>query len=637
MTLPAEPRRPRRVGPAPAGVVVLLVVVLLASGTAGLAVDRRRAAERGTQDQLAERARAGPSTLSPLAVTDRLVIRRPNLVLDVRSRRDSAANRTREAWALRTGRTRRPAPMPAPAEGGSGPAQAHVGGLAAEPSAAAGLLPGILAGLVTFILMAAGWRWFERRHRPVRDALSLLARDDEQAWHTVVDRLSKGDQPPKEPAAQFALAYARARLGRLTEASAVLAATPTASQDPAALHLDLWLKLEQQQFEEATTLWERAASEKLMDHEESCRLASLAYLALARQSLADGDIAQALHRFDQVRDLRVLNERVPDTAARYWTLHGMDKLLDQDPRAAREAFRRADAATADADPEGTLLARLGVLLCDWRATEGASTDDLDRRLGAMVEAVRADQGLFPADRQRLLRDLALWQTVARVAAWKRRTVPGRGLAPQELEDLRAAVAEVRSHDPTMPDPDLIEGLILYFLADPGDGPARERALRQIRRAADGGVTLQEVLDLLEEPAGAADGVDEYLSLLGGYLQDSRVPPTTRWRVRRHLGRFGRVQRLLETDLRGGDQELAPSVADLKARGELLQERVGSLLLPELSTVDPDQARQVHEQLRRLERSLVLLSRAIDRVTQLEEQLVVLTGELLLADEPAGRS
>jgi rhodanese-related sulfurtransferase len=253
VTVPAAPRRPHRVGLAPAGVVVLLVLVLLAGGTAGLVAGRRRAAERETQDYLAERARAGAFTLSPLAVTDRLVTRRPTLILDVRSRREFADVRLRSARnlplpdllaggsddlgalpivvvdrdgtaavegmvflrlagkpafamtggmdqlqrllarpssiprrsaaAAREGQLRalltERARGPMAAGGGSSPAQVPDGEGTAEPPASPGLLPGILAGLVAFSLLVIGWRWFERRHHPVQDALSLLARDDE--------------------------------------------------------------------------------------------------------------------------------------------------------------------------------------------------------------------------------------------------------------------------------------------------------------------------------------------------------------------------------------------------------------------------------------------------------------------------
>jgi rhodanese-related sulfurtransferase len=253
VTARARPARPPRPGFAPAAVLGLLVLVLLTGATAGLVAGRRQAAEREAQDYLAERTRAGAFTLSPLAVTERLVTHRPTSILDVRSHREFAGVRLRgarnmplpellagrpedlgarpivvvdrdgtaavegmvflrlagkpafamtggmdqlqrllarpssiprrSAAAAREGQLRalltERARGPMAAGGGSSPAQVPDGEGTAEPPASPGLLPGILAGLVAFSLLVIGWRWFERRHHPVQDALSLLARDDE--------------------------------------------------------------------------------------------------------------------------------------------------------------------------------------------------------------------------------------------------------------------------------------------------------------------------------------------------------------------------------------------------------------------------------------------------------------------------
>jgi rhodanese-related sulfurtransferase len=546
-------------------------------------------------------------------------------------RRSPAAGHERQVRALLIGRDRRRSPADAPAVG------APEAGETRAP-ASAGMLPGVVAGLVVFLVLAVGWRWYEQRRRPVRDAFSLLDRDDETSWHVAAERLSRGSGSQRYPEAFFGLAYARARLGQLKEASTIIQALPPSSRrEPALLHLDLWLKIEQQQHEAAATLWERTANERLQDHEESRRLAAHAFLALAREALAARDLDQALHRFEQVRGLGVLVERIPDTVGDYRILFGIEKLLEGDVTAAREAFWKAEEA-GEQDGGGSPLPRLGVLLCDWRQADGTPDADFDRRLDAVIEAVRAAARPDAAEQERLLRDLLLWRAVATIAGWKRDLSPGQGLPGEEQQRFQAAVAEVRDADPAMPDPDLLEGLVGYFLAEPGDRAARDRALHQLDLACDRGVILQDVQELLEGPVVADGGVEQYLSsVLGGYLRDTRVPSAARWQVRRHLSRFDRVQRLLEEDMRGADREFAASVDDLEARGQLLQERVSTLLLPELAKVDPERAEEVRGWLRRLQRNVALLSRAADAFTELEQRLVVLTGEFLLQDERGARA
>jgi rhodanese-related sulfurtransferase len=725
VTAPNAPRRRvrGRGGLAPAGVAVLLVLVLLVGMTVGLLAGRREAADRrsdqATRDArryLAERKGAGGFALSPLGVVERLVARRPTSILDVRSRkefafvhlrgarnlplpellagrrpslgnrpvvvvdrdgagavegmvflrlagkpafamtggmdrlrrlvtkpaeiprRSLAARRSLEVRALLTGRDRQ-APVGVPDAGvpaGAPDAGVRDTGGAAGPPTSPSLLPGVLSGLVVFLVLAGGWRWYEQRRRPVRDAFSLLARDDQTSWHAAAERLSRASGPQMDPEASFGLAYARAQLGQLKEASTIVEAmAPSSRREPAVLHLDLWLRVEQHQYDGAATLWERTASERLKEFEESRRLAALAFLALAREALAARNVDQALHRFDQIRGLGVLVERIPDTASDYRILSGIQKLLEGEVMASREAFWKAEMA--EKDDVGSLLPRLGVLLCDWRTADGTPDADFDRRLDAVVKAVRATPAPIASDQQRLLRDLLLWQAVARVAGWKRDLLPGRRPSEEELERFKVTVGEVRDTDMAMPDPDLLEGLLGYFLAEPGDRQARDRAVRQLERACDHGVTLQQVQQLLEGPVDTAEGVDGYLSgVLGGYLRDARVPSAARWQVRQHLSRFERVQPLLEEDLQGADLEFAPSLADLEARGALLQERVSTLVLPELAMVDPEQAEEIRRRMRRLQRTVALLRRATDAFTQLEQRLVVLTGEFLLRDERAGR-
>jgi hypothetical protein len=88
-------------------------------------------------------------------------------------------------------------------------------------------------------------------------------------------------------------------------------------------------------------------------------------------------------------------------------------------------------------------------------------------------------------------------------------------------------------------------------------------------------------------------------------------------------------------VRGADWEYAASLADLVARGQLLHERISTLVIPTLAARAPDHAEQVTGMAQELDRTIRSLREQADAFTALEQRLILLTGQFLLQEEPVG--
>jgi hypothetical protein len=497
----------------------------------------------------------------------------------------------------------------------------------------------LLVVLALLLAGAAGWWWWQRRLRPLRRALDLIGQPDPASWRRAaaqLEELSDHLPPGKTAEARFGLAYARVRLGRFDAAAAALKElAASGARGRAVLYLDLWLRVRQGRLQDAADLWEEAGDE-LGDLLHSRQLASVAFIGLARRALVGRDMDEARLNFSRVRKLGVLRSRIPEAEAEYGIAMGVEKLLEGSAQEALDSFRKV-AKTAEQDRLDPLLPELGILLCDWRASPTLEAG-FDERLGAVIEKVRAANSAEPArdtpDRDpHLLRDLLLWRAVACVAGWRRLPRGAGRLPEEERRRLDERLKEVRDADAAIADPDLLSGLVDYTL---GGWQARARAVEALERACDQGVTLPEVVLLLEQRRAArlsaADDVDEYLGLLRAYLTEPRVPLERRRQLRRHLDRFSRFQPFLSQDFHKIDQEYSPSIADLEARGQLLGWRVRTHIVPRLDGAAADQAAEVDRLLGELDRAVQALHDRADSFEQAEQLLVQLASEFLFPEE-----
>lgn len=542
------------------------------------------------------------------------------------------------------------------------PPQAPGSAIADDPARARALLvgtqaevalerPGLLRGrflpwLAAALLLAAAVlyaraRLARRRRRPLREAFEVLEQNRVLSFEAAEARLQRalGGRLSRREAAEasFALAYVRTRLGELQRASDGLDQLIAAGhRHPTVLYLDLWVKVRRGD-EAAAARYEQSA-DALGHILHSRSLASIAFLRLARRAVARRKVDDALKYFKEVRNLAVLADRVPEGLEDLPVAVGVEALLEGQVADAADRFERAGDG-AEQGSGRALAARLGSLLCRWRQRDGRLPIGFEEELAAVVDEVRAGlQGADPDDRglqerRRLHRDLLLWQAMARLAGWQGRWV-GRGVPADERERLGELLDELRRVDADMADPYLLEGLVGYAFGAPG--PEHDRAVEALQQASDRGVSLPEVLTILEREqvrSGRAAGrVEEWLDAVRGYLSDPRTPEELRRRLQRQVAGLTRHTPLLREDLELAQFQVVPTLGDLHNRSQLLQRRVRRLFPPAAHGAGRDGAPDADRLLEPLEQATQLLGAAAQAFTTAELELLVLVGGLLLAGE-----
>lgn len=532
-------------------------------------------------------------------------------------------------------------------EPGAGQAEQSVGGGGGSEGGLSPILPVLagaaVVGTLLWFLVLNPWR----KRRPLRKALEILDDDREesfpQAAELLNNALTAGLRRGPVADARFALAYVHARMGKLDEASGELAAlVGTGIADREDLYLDLWVKVRREKHQGAAQLYDESG-EQLGDFLQTHLLASIAYLKLGRASLRKREADQALRCFERLRELELLAEKVPRDVADHQVVLGIEALFDQQFANAEERFSSARGA-AEQEGRSSLYPRLGLLLCEWCAAERPGPD-FDQRLGEQVETARAEispepagSGHEPTDRepgeqQLLLRDLLLWHAVSGLFA-SFHLPEGGGPPPEGWGESRVRFGRVRELAPDMGDPDLLDGLLTYYLA--ADEGERARGVELLEQALEKGVNVPEVNLLVERErqlAEAADkSVEHFLAVVRNYLGERSVPLELRRQLQERLSRLERFKPLSEVDVEQGEGSLTPSVDDLHGRGELMHRRVARIVRPRLPRAASAEAVEVDRILGELDDATTSLSKTAQALEKSEHDLMLVTGEFLLNEE-----
>lgn len=632
---------------------LLAVLLLDATGAAAQPARERPVAERAAAYRAA-RARTGGFLLSPLAVTERLLARRPTVVLDVRSRSRFETVHLRGARLVPlatllagrgTGRTRsdtavvvvdhdgtaaieamvvlRLAGLRAFAMSGgmnrvrrlpeahallvgtsTGPGEAGTGGgggRLAQVLAVGALVALLVAALLAVRTMA------RRRRQRLALAVTQVDRDEPESLRvaaaTLQDALEGGLRPRERAEARFGLAYALARLGAYQQASDVLdGAGGAKSKDGKVVALDLWLKVRLGLDDKAVELYEDAG--RTVDDDTARRALLVAYLRRGRRLAAMSQVDEARESFQQAGRLRRPGDPWRDDATDPGIAVGVMALLEGRLSEARYNFERAGESQAQEGGRPGLEARIGELLCDWRmrndrGQRGSFRRHFDDDLGALVEEARAEG----ADR-RLLSGLLLWHAASRIRDWRDLPVL-QGLPPAERERLQQRLDKVREIDPDLGDAHLLGGLVALLFGE--DGSERAEAFEALRQARELGVSIPEVLGVVE-----------------GTTDDAAQPS-------------GRFPPLPDDDPgRPADRPAPLTVAELESRGRLAWRRAAGLR-PRLTGDGLSGLRkEVDELLEDLERAVRWLRDGATEITRVERLLAVRTGEFRLNDEQGER-
>lgn len=384
--------------------------------------------------------------------------------------------------------------------------------------------------LVLMLLATNGYFLILRprlRRRPLLAAIPLLdsdlRRDLELAEEFLVEALTAGLRRRDIIDTRFALALARAKLGRFdpakyTEAVATLGNPETAWQcDLATAHLYLWLQAQLGEHDAVLALADRPGWQ-LGDRRQTTEIYGVSLVRKAVEHWSRREVEGALHYIDRVPSLDSVRGVAPPELVELLLEHGMRAVFDRRYEVARKSFTDArQRAEAVSVPE--IEARLGLLVCDWHEGDrhelagslGAVLDELDQR-----GRKRGEDG---DDARRLRAHVGWWYVMAMLEEWLVRLPLGSPLPSTEYERFLKAVRVVETADPELGDVAMIHGLLDHGLA--ADDELRTRAVGVLDRATRTGkaVVLPEVLDLVARERESDDDrrgdLDSVLNGLAG--------------------------------------------------------------------------------------------------------------------------
>jgi tetratricopeptide (TPR) repeat protein len=381
----------------------------------------------------------------------------------------------------------------------------------------------------------------------------------------------------------------------------------------------------------------------------------------------EGRIDAAAELFEQVEKLGDFAGHVPVDLRNRNILVGTRALFDRDVPAAREQFEslvRAADRLAGA-PRMSLLAsgELGLALAAWLGKDKEAAAETERRLEVALRLLdpdgaltaqwpshAADPGLTaridemmtranrPAeqiDRERTLRDIHFLRGMAVLREWAE---ADQRFAKSAADEFRGRamerLARVRELDPEFSDVHVVVGLLRYYLAT--DEAGRRSGVTVLREAQKLGTRDPEVLQILnhDERVREAnrDAAAAFLQILDRYVQDPTVRDHVRESLMARMAHYGKVRDWDTRPDKLRKRVVAPTLAEMHARSELLAVRVADLMQSQSGgTADLSRARRLTHDLEQRSREMA------ERARQLEDQeaeLLALLGDQLLSEVEA---
>jgi rhodanese-related sulfurtransferase/tetratricopeptide (TPR) repeat protein len=485
-----------------------------------------------------------------------------------------------------------------------------------------------LAGMAFYFLVLLP----KKKNAPLREAMRMLAGESPDLVEAEA-LLQKASNAGLKDAAlddcRFLLAYVRARLGRYEQAMTVTAELITSGRAQAeALYLDLWLKVHEKKYDDA----ERRIAESgdaIGDLLDAKRLTGILFLEQGRLSLSRGDVDRALTYFERLRALDVLTDRVPKDLDDHELAVAIQALVEAKVPEAQKHFENT-LAKAKERGASTVYSRIGLLLCRWKAEE---LPDIDRELGELAGEVQSGAAAFQKE---LVRHVLLWHAASLLFSWLR-LPKDDGLPAQQARQLDERLDRVRSADSEMPDPDFIAGLIAYYFAKTDE--ERAAAVEKLKQAAQAGVSVPGATLLVEAEDKLAQLAKErhkrYLELLKAYLRNGAVSIDLRRELAEHLRNASSYYKeaLADIDLDATPEDASPSIRDLAASCEMIEDRVRRIFKGFHGKTKEKSQEGIDDLVNAMAKTREQVAKGADELGKTGKSLMQIAGEALLSEEP----
>lgn len=506
------------------------------------------------------------------------------------------------------------------------------------------MVPAVLLPVLFLWTVASAWYFLvllpNRWRVPYEQSLALLDSDDrdelERADRLLGEAVNAGPRGRALRRIRFAQAHVRAMLGRYEPARYGASATvldeliAAEGRTEHTAYLELWVQARLENHARVTDLY--AEHRALLDSRpDSRRIAAISHLQLAvghwRRRETDG----ALHHFDRVRELGELTEHIPPEVNDLQLVKGVQAVFDGRTDEARDAF---DAARKRSEEQRlpTVEAEAGILVCDWEREE-------PRRLGERLGHLADQAERLPSDDDRrndLRTGIAVLRLLALLREWLDRPALSGAPSPDDFRELERRAGALREADPESGDADLVEGLVRYYFAL--NQPEREKALAVLQQGTERakGVTLPEVVDLMErerEFGGEGDAISRYLTLIGEFLDDPDRSEADRLHIQRIKAKFARFGDPGELPDSAVPHQRAP-LEDQRRRSQALRRHVELIVYPRIRDLrDDDPAkRALRELLDELDRATEAAAEGAGVLHEAELRLITSTAQTLLPEE-----
>jgi hypothetical protein len=175
------------------------------------------------------------------------------------------------------------------------------------------------------------------------------------------------------------------------------------------------------------------------------------------------------------------------------------------------------------------------------------------------------------------------------------------------------------------------GLIDYFFAYDTE---RENAVESIEKSGvkvpEAEIIVKREKKLLEYER---DSLQRFFALAKKYLADRAIPTKLRKEMKVRLERFSRFKSIAdEISIGEEDDEVAATLKDIQARGEILHKRMRNIMKTKLKEAGTEVKERYNELMAEMDETTQALADTTKHLESTEQEIMVNSGEFLLSEE-----